>query len=86
MLYPMGKKITRYMNALKESYAEYISPDGLMETITFYAEPEYKYKIFVRELYRHRVDKLISLEMRFSDNRSEAVEYFSSGRKDCLKS
>jgi hypothetical protein len=82
----MGKKMTRYMNALKESYAEYILPDGLIERITFYAEPEYKNKMFVKEFYRHRVDKLISLEIRFSVDKNEIVEYFSSGRKDCLKS
>lgn len=86
MRYPMGKKITRYMNAIKKTYAEYVLPDGLMKEITFYAETGYKNKVFTKAFYRHRVDKLKSVERQFLGNEIETVEFFNNGRKDCLRS
>lgn len=85
ILYPTGKKIVPYTNALKESYGEYIMPDGLVEKTTYYAEPDYANKTFVREIYKHRTDKLISVEIKYSGYEVETTEYFSGGRKDCLK-
>lgn len=85
MLYPTGKKIVQYMNALKESYGEYIMPDGLVTKITFYAEPDYVKKKFVKEIYQHRIDKLISVEIRYTDDEIETTELFSDGRNDCIK-
>lgn len=85
MLYPSGKKIVPYMNAIKESYADYIMPDGLIEKITFYAKSDYRKKIFIKEIYKHRIDMLISIEIRFTDKEIVTTEYFISGRKDCLK-
>lgn len=85
MLYPSGKKIVPYMNALKEYYADYVMPDGLVEKSTFYAGPEYAYKQFMKEVYKHRTDKLICFEVKYTGDEVESVEYFSSGRKDCLK-
>lgn len=49
------------MNAIKELYTDYIKLDGLVER-TFYIEPEYINKTFVREAYRNRIDNLISIE------------------------
>lgn len=73
------------MNALKEYYADYIMPDGLIEKTTFYADSDYANKLFVREVYKHRLDKLISVDMKYTSNDVEIVEYFSSGREDCIK-
>jgi len=86
MLYPSGKKVVSYMNALKEYYSDYVMPDGLIEKTTFYAEPDYANITFIKEIYKHRVDKLISVERNYTDNEEETVEYFTIGRKDCLKS
>lgn len=86
LLYPNGRKIVRYMNALVEHYADYVVPDGLIERKTFYAEPEYASKQFVTEIYKHRVDNLVCIEKTYTNDRVETVEYFSSGRKDCVKS
>lgn len=85
MLYPTGKKIVPYTNALKESYGDYIMPDGLVEKTTFYKEPDYANKTFVKEIYKHRIDKLICVEIKYADDEIETTEFFSSGRKDCLK-
>lgn len=86
LLYPNGRKIVLYMNALVEYYADYVVPDGLIGRTTFYAEPEYASKQFVTEIYKHRVDNLVCIEKTYTNDRIETVEYFSSGRKDCLKS
>lgn len=86
MLYPSGKKIVQYMNAFKESYADYIMPDGLIEKTTFYAEPNYKNKSFVKKIFKHRLDNLISVDIKHTSKEIETVEYFSSGREDCIKS
>jgi len=87
MLYPTGKKVVSYMNALKEYYGDYIMPDGLIEKTTFYAEPDYASKTLVKEIYKHRADKMISVETNYNtDKEVETVEYFTIGRKDCLKS
>lgn len=85
MLYPSGKKIVPYMNAIKESYADYIMPDGLIERITFYAKSNYRTKIFIKETYKHRIDMLIGVEIRYINKEIETTEYFTSGRSDCLK-
>lgn len=85
MLYPTGKKVVRYLNALKEFYADYVMPDGLIERTSYYAEPEYTTKSFVKEFYKHRTDKLIGIEIRYTDETVETEEYFTDGRKDCLK-
>lgn len=47
------------MNAIKEFYADYVMPNGLIERTTFYIEPQYLNKIFIQEKYKNRVDKLI---------------------------
>lgn len=86
MVYPSGKKIVLYLNAVKEFYADYVLPDGLVERTTFYTGPDYANKTFVEETYKHRVDKLNAIETQYTDSKTETVEYFSSGRKDCLKS
>lgn len=85
MLYPTGKKITLYMNALKESYGDYIMPDGLVEKTTFYKDPDCANKTFVKEVYKHRIDKLICVEIKYTDDETETTELFSCGRNDCLK-
>lgn len=74
------------MNALKEYYGEYIMPDGLVEKTTFYDGPDHTSKTLVREIYKHRLDKLISIEVDYTKERVETVEYFTIGREDCLKS
>lgn len=86
MLYPSGKKVVTYMNAIKEFYADYIMPDGLIEKITYFTDSEYVNKIFVTEVYKHRIDKLIRVETKYTNNENETVEYFRSGRDDFLKS
>lgn len=73
------------MNALKESYADYVMPDGLIEKTTFYAEPDYKSELFIKEIYKHRLDKLISVDTKFTSDDVETVEYFSNGREDYVK-
>lgn len=85
MLYPCGKKIVPYMNALKEYYADYVLPDGMIEKTTFYAEPDYTNEILVKEIFKHRVDKLIGVDIKYDKKNVETTEYFMSGRKDCLK-
>ncbi|VVC24351.1 Hypothetical protein CINCED_3A009486 [Cinara cedri] len=85
MLYPTGKKIVPFMNAVKEYYADYAMPDGLIEKTTFYAEPDFDNKTFVKEVYKHRIDKLIGVEIKYGAEKFETTEYFNSGRKDCLK-
>jgi len=86
MLYPNGKKIVPYMNAIKEFYADYIMPDGLVKRTTFYTEPEYLNKIFVQEIYKNRIDKLIRTETKYAFEETETIEYFKPGRDDYLKS
>jgi len=86
MLYPSGKKVVTYMNAIKEFYADYIMPDGLIEKTTFFTDFEYVNKTFVIEIYKHRIDKLISVETKYTTKENETVEYFRSGRDDFLKS
>lgn len=85
MLYPSGKKIVPYMNALKEYYADYVLPDGLIEKTTFYAEPDYSKETFVKEIFKHRIDQLIGVDIKYVNKNVETTEYFLSGRKDCLK-
>lgn len=85
MLYPDGKKIVPYMNALKENYADYVMPDGLVEKTTFYAESNYVNIQFVKEIYKHRIDKLLCVEITHATENIETIEYFSNGRKDCMK-
>ncbi|CAI6342726.1 unnamed protein product [Macrosiphum euphorbiae] len=86
MLYPSGKKVVTYMNAIKEFYADYIMPDGLIEKNTFFTDSEYVNKTFVTEIYKHRIDKLISVETKYTTKENETVEYFRSGRDDFLNS
>lgn len=86
MLYPNGKKIVPYMNAIKEFYADYIMPDGLVKRTTFYTEPEYLNKIYVQEIYKNRIDKLICTETKYAIEGTETIEYFRPGRDDYLKS
>lgn len=74
------------MNAIKEFYADYIMPDGLIEKTTLFTDFEYVNKIFVTEIYKHRIDKLISVETKYTTKKNETIEYFSSGRDDFLKS
>lgn len=73
------------MNAVKEFYTDYVVPDGLIEKTTFYAGPDYTNKTFVKEIYKHRTDKLIGVEVKYTTGKIETTEYFNSGRKDCLK-
>jgi len=73
MLYPGGKKVVTYMNAIKEFYADYIMPDGLIEKTTFFTDFEYVNKIFVTETYKHRIDKLISVETKYTSKENETV-------------
>jgi len=84
MLYPSGKKVVTYMNAIKEFYADYIMPDGLIEKTTFFTDSEYVNKTFVTEIYKHRIDKLISVETKYTTKENKTVEYFRSGRDDFL--
>jgi len=89
MLYPNGKKIVRYMNAIKVFYADYIMPNGLVKKTTFYAKPGYLNKIFVREIYKNRIDKLMCTDTNYAVEGSlgtETIEYFRPGRDDYLKS
>ncbi|XP_050528015.1 dynein regulatory complex subunit 7-like [Daktulosphaira vitifoliae] len=86
MIYPSGKKIIMYSNAVKELYADYIMPDGLVERITYYKKKDRIQKMFVKELYKHRADLLMRIDITYTDKGNEIVEYFRSGRKDCLKS
>eukprot|EP00102_Acyrthosiphon_pisum_P016478 XP_008187450.1 PREDICTED: dynein regulatory complex subunit 7-like [Acyrthosiphon pisum] len=85
MLYPSGKKVVTYMNAIKEFYADYIMLDGLIEKTTFFTDSEYVNKKFVTEIYKHRIDKLIRVETKYTTKENETVEYFRSGRDDFLK-
>jgi len=86
MLYPSGKKVVTYMNAIKEFYSDYIMPDGLIEKTTFFTDTEYVNKTFVTEIYKNRIDKLIRVEIKYTTNENETVEYFISGRDDFLRS
>jgi len=86
MLYPNGKKIVRYMNAIEEFYAEYVMPDGLVKRTTFYTEPKYLNKSFVQEIYKKRIDKLICTDTKYTIEETETIEYFRPGRDDYLKS
>lgn len=77
------------MNAIKEFYADYIMPNGLVKRTTFYTEPEYLNKTFVQEIYKHRIDKLICTDTKYDVEGSletETIEYFRPGRDDYLKS
>eukprot|EP00102_Acyrthosiphon_pisum_P008125 XP_003244287.1 PREDICTED: dynein regulatory complex subunit 7-like [Acyrthosiphon pisum] len=88
MLYPNGKKIVQYMNAIKEFYADYIMPNGLVKRTTFYTKPGYLNKIFVREIYKNRIDKLMCTDTNYADEGTlgtETIEYFRPGRDDYLK-
>ncbi|KAL4141543.1 hypothetical protein QTP88_004168 [Uroleucon formosanum] len=85
MLYPSGKKVVTYMNAIKEFYADYIMPDGLIEKTTYFTDSEYVNKTFVTEIYKHRIDKLIKVITKYTTKENETVEYFGSGRDDFLK-
>jgi len=86
MLYPNGKKIVPYMNAIKEFYADYIMPNGLIKRTTFYTEPKHLNKTFVREIYKHRIDKLMCTDTKYEVEETETIEYFRPGREDYLKS
>lgn len=88
MLYPSGKKVVTYMNAIKEFYSDYIMPDGLIEKTTYFTDSEYVNKTFVTEIYKHRIDKLIKVVTKYTTKtkENETVEYFRSGRDDFLKS
>lgn len=86
MLYPSGKKVVTYMNAIKEYYSDYIMPDGLIEKTTFFTDSEYINKKIVTEIYKYRIDKLIRVERKYTYKENETVEYFKSGRDDFLKS
>lgn len=86
MLYPNGKKIVPYMNAIEEFYADYVRPNGLIKRTTFYTEPEYLNKIFIQEMYKNRVDKLICIDTKYDIEETETIEYFRPGRDDYLKS
>lgn len=85
MLYPNGKKVVLYMNAIKEYFADYVMPDGLIEKTTFYDQSDYVKILFVNEIYKHRIDKLIGIEITYTKNEVETIEYFESGRDDCLR-
>ncbi|VVC24088.1 Hypothetical protein CINCED_3A019886 [Cinara cedri] len=85
MLYPNGKKIVLYMNAIKEYFAGFIRPDGLIEKTTYYTKSDYMKKLFVNKIYKHRTDNLIAIEKNYTSKGIETIEYFESGRKDCLK-
>ncbi|CAH1733010.1 unnamed protein product [Aphis gossypii] len=85
MLYPNGKKIVPYMNAIEEFYADYVRPNGLIKRTTFYTEPEYLNKIFIQEMYKNRVDKLICIDTKYDIEETETIEYFRPGRDDYLK-
>jgi hypothetical protein len=86
MLYPNGSKTVQYMNAIKEFYADYVMPNGLIERTTFYIEPQYLNKTFVQEKYKNRVDKLICIDTKYAVEGTETIEYFRPGRNDYLKS
>lgn len=73
------------MNAIKEYFADYVMPDGLIEKTTFYAQSDYVKILFVNEIYKHRIDKLIGIEITYTKNEVETIEYFESGRNDCLR-
>lgn len=62
------------MNAIKELYTDYINLDGLVER-TFYIESEYINKTFVREAYKNRIDKLISIETKCTVLRTGTTKY-----------
>ncbi|CAH1723951.1 unnamed protein product [Aphis gossypii] len=85
MLYPNGKKVVTYMNAIKEYYSDYIMPDGLIEKTTFFTDSDYINKKIVTEIYKYRIDKLIRVETKYTTKENETVEYFKSGRDDFLK-
>ncbi|XP_060845456.1 dynein regulatory complex subunit 7-like [Rhopalosiphum padi] len=85
MLYPNGSKTVQYMNAIKEFYADYVMPNGLIERTTFYIEPQYLNKIFIQEKYKNRVDKLICIDTKYAVEGTETIEYFRPGRNDYLK-
>ncbi|XP_025200554.1 LOW QUALITY PROTEIN: dynein regulatory complex subunit 7-like [Melanaphis sacchari] len=85
MLYPNGKKIVPYMNAIKEFYADYVMPNGLIKRTTFYTEQEYLNKIFIQEIFKNRVDKLICIDTKYTVKGIETIEYFKPGRDDYLK-
>ncbi|XP_050523377.1 dynein regulatory complex subunit 7-like [Daktulosphaira vitifoliae] len=85
MTYPSGKKLILYANAVKELYADYVMPDGLVEKITFYKNHQYEKKTFARELYKYRTDRLVCLDIVYNSYETEMTEYFSYGRKDFLK-
>ncbi|XP_025205390.1 dynein regulatory complex subunit 7-like, partial [Melanaphis sacchari] len=85
MLYPSGKKVVTYMNAIKEFYSDYIMPDGLIEKTSFFTNSDYVNTTFVTEIYKYRIDKLIRVETKYTTKEKETVEYFESGRDDFLK-
>jgi len=54
------------VNAIKEFYADYMKPDGLVERTTFCTKPEYFNKTFVQEIYEDRIDKLFNIETKYT--------------------
>jgi len=74
------------MNAIEEFYADYVMPNGLIKRTTFYTEPEYLNIIFIQEMYKNRVDKLICVDTKYDVEETETIEYFRPGRDDYLKS
>ncbi|XP_050441567.1 dynein regulatory complex subunit 7-like [Adelges cooleyi] len=85
MKYPAGKKVVMYSNAIKECYADYVMPDGLVKRTTYYEKQDRANKTFVKEVYKHRIDRLVRIDITYTTEETENVEYFSSGREDCLK-
>lgn len=69
-----NRPILLYVNAIKELYTDYIKLDGLVER-TFYIEPEYINKTFVRKAYKNRIDKLISIETKCTVVRTGTTKY-----------
>ncbi|GAB1600388.1 dynein regulatory complex subunit 7-like [Argonauta hians] len=83
MRYPNGKKVVLFKKAKVEKFADYKMPDGLVTRISVYSDYERKKLILVKEMFKHRSDKLYLRERNYET--LWVREYFYNGRECSLK-
>ncbi|GAB1601479.1 dynein regulatory complex subunit 7-like [Argonauta hians] len=81
--YPNGKKVILFKKAVMEKFADYKMPDGLVTRISLYSDYERSKLILVKEMFKHRADKLYLKERNHET--MWITEYFSEGRECALK-
>lgn len=82
--YPNSHKVIKYKKCIHIRYSPYHQKDGKVTQLTFYDDENYEVPTIRWIWYKHRIDFLEKIKIAFITE--EINEYFSRGRKDCLKS